>query len=65
MSAAWRSLTAVLVLLSGGLLVAQQDGRQWPPPLVPVSPDASPKSPEASMATFIVPPGYRVELVAA
>ena len=39
--------------------------RPWPPPVVPVSTDSTPKSPEDSMATFTVPPGYRVELVAA
>lgn len=52
-------------MLAGALLLAQQDGRPWPPPVVPIATDSTPKSPAASMATFTVPPGYRVELVAA
>lgn len=53
------------VVVSGGILLARQEPRPWPPPVVPISSDASPKSPGESMATFTVPPGYRVELVAA
>lgn len=60
-----RLLVPVLILLSGSLVLARQDGRPWPPPFVPIAADSSPKSPAASMATFTVPPGYRVELVAA
>lgn len=51
-------------MLSAGVVFAQQDGRAWPPPVVPVSTESSPKSPAESMRTFTVAPGYRVELVA-
>jgi putative membrane-bound dehydrogenase-like protein len=60
-----RLLALSAVVLSTGALFAQQDSRPWPPPVFPVSTDSTPKSPEASMRTFTLPPGYRVELVAA
>lgn len=44
---------------------AQGAGKPWPPPVAAVDPAAAPKSPADSMATFTLPPGYRVELVAA
>jgi mono/diheme cytochrome c family protein/glucose/arabinose dehydrogenase len=60
-----RLLALAACVLSTGVVLAQQDGRPWPPPVIPVSADSTPKSPEASMRTFSLPPGYRVELVAA
>jgi mono/diheme cytochrome c family protein/glucose/arabinose dehydrogenase len=59
-----RFILTSLLACASVVLVAQQTDRRWPPPVVPVSPDSTPRSPEASMATFHVPPGYRVELVA-
>ncbi|ODS54874.1 MAG: hypothetical protein ABS36_10460 [Acidobacteria bacterium SCN 69-37] len=60
-----RWLLVSWLVCAGGALAAWQDARPWPPPVAPVSLDSEPKSPEASMRTFVVPPGYRVELVAA
>ena len=41
-----------------------QTGRTWPPGLQPVSSDSPVLSPEASMKTIVLAPGYRLELVA-
>src|SRR5687767_1482315 len=43
--------------------VAYQSG-QWPPGLQKVSDESPVLSPEASMKTIVLPPGYRLELVA-
>jgi len=53
----------VLVALCSATGVAFQTG-PWPPPLKPASPEAVPLSPADEMATFVMPPGYHVELVA-
>ncbi len=55
---------AVVTMAAFGVLRAQQQG--WPPPVTPdPTPTAPALSPEESMKTIVVPPGYRVELVAA
>ena len=55
-------MTAAVVCLAATL--AAQSGQSWPPGVRPV-PDSSPAlSPDAEMKTFILPPGYRIELVA-
>ena len=43
---------------------AAQSRAAWPPGLQTVSDDSPALSPEAEMKTFVLPPGYRVELVA-
>jgi mono/diheme cytochrome c family protein len=43
---------------------AFQSGQAWPPPLQPVNPDAPVLSPAESMKKIVLPPGYRLELVA-
>jgi mono/diheme cytochrome c family protein/glucose/arabinose dehydrogenase len=53
----------ILILLA--VAVATARGQQaWPPALQTVSNDSPVLSPEAEMKTFVMPPGYRVELVA-
>src|SRR5690606_19293761 len=56
---------AVAAVIGFGVLQgAQQQG--WPPAVTPDAAATAPAlSPEESMATIVVPPGYRVELVAA
>ena len=61
----WKPAAAAL-FVSAGLAtgLVPQSGQSWPPGVRPV-PDESPAlSPEAEMKTFVLPPGYRVELVA-
>ena len=41
-----------------------QETKAWPPGLQDVSDESPVLSPEDSMKTFFMPPGYRVELVA-
>ncbi len=60
-----RFLITSLLVCAGVAVFAQQGSRPWPPPVVPVTPEAPALSPEESMRTFVLPPGYRVELVAA
>ncbi|MEO8482729.1 MAG: c-type cytochrome [Acidobacteriota bacterium] len=55
--------TLVLVALCATTGSAFQSG-PWPPPLKPAAPDAPAQSPADEMATFVMPPGYHVELVA-
>ena len=52
-------------LLVAATFVAVVTGQQpWPPPLQSVSPASPALSPEASMKTMFIAPGYRLELVA-
>ena len=65
----WRSkgrLAAGLaaLLLAGPGLAAELPEVAWPPPVVPDEEGAPALSAEESMKTIVVPPGYRVELVA-
>jgi len=41
-----------------------QGGRSWPPSVQAVSRDGRPLTPTEALASFSLPPGYRVELVA-
>jgi mono/diheme cytochrome c family protein len=55
----------VLLALCSATVLARQAATPWPPGLQPVSdPTSAPKSPQAEMQTFYMPPGYHVELVA-
>lgn len=56
---------AAVVMVGLGVLRAQQQA--WPPPVIQDDPSAPAPAltPEESMKTIAVPPGYRVELVAA
>ena len=59
-----RFATVLFVTLALSTGYAFQAGRSWPPGLQAV-PDESPVlSPAASMKTIVLPPGYRLELVA-
>ena len=61
-----RRFFAIVLLCAGAAVTAAgfQAGTQWPPALQP-APEQSPVlSPEASMKTIVMPPGYRLELVA-
>src|SRR5690606_34939897 len=60
-----RFLITSLLVCAGVAVVAQPGSRPWPPPIVPFRPDAPALSAEDSMRTLVLPPGYRVELVAA
>jgi len=51
-----------VVTLRGGQ--PPQATRPWPPPVEPVSATAPVLSPSEALRTFILPPGYRLELVA-
>ena len=59
-----RLLVGLLVTLSaaGG---AQRTAPGWPAGVQQVSPDSPPLTPAESLETFVMPPGYRLELVAA
>ncbi len=61
-----RATTALALALAAGLVTAyaSQGEQAWPPPLQTM-PAASPVlSPADSMKTMVLPPGYRLELVA-
>src|SRR5262245_25351394 len=63
-------LFVVVALLSGlsTVLLGRQSSpvnRPWPPGLQKASADSPALSPEDALETFYMPPGYRVELVAA
>ncbi|MSO51720.1 MAG: dehydrogenase [Acidobacteria bacterium] len=60
---AWR-LAIVLAIVSLATVVSSQSGAPWPPALQTVTENSPALSPEAEMKTFVLPPGYRVELVA-
>jgi len=59
-------LFAVLVFVSGGVAAGAgfQAGRPWPPPLQRVSDQSPVLSPAEELKTIVMPPGYRLELVA-
>ena len=57
-------LAALLLAGAGITAVAAQSGTGWPPALRSVSNESPALSPEEQMKTFVLPPGYRVELVA-
>lgn len=57
-------LAIALAIVSLATVVSSQSGAQWPPALRSVPEQSPPLSPEAEMATFVLSPGYRVELVA-
>lgn len=58
-------VSSVLALLAIDTGSAQQSARPWPPQgLLPINQASPVLSPADSMATFVLPPGYRVELVA-
>src|SRR5882757_2322613 len=57
----------IIVAIAGASLAGAVSQRQtaWPPPVQPVPDIAPPRSAEAELDTFYLPPGYRVEIVAA
>lgn len=57
---------AVLVFVAGAVVTGAsfQAGGPWPPPLQRVSDDAPARSPADELKTIVMPPGYRLELVA-
>src|SRR6185503_12781633 len=57
-------LTVVAVAAALATGDAYQSGQSWPPPLQPMPAESPVLSPEASMKTIVLPPGYRLELVA-
>ena len=57
-------LARALTIASVAIGMASQTGARWPPGLQSVPDDSPALSPEAEMKTFVLPPGYRVELVA-
>jgi mono/diheme cytochrome c family protein/glucose/arabinose dehydrogenase len=62
-------LRAILVLVAlaavtGSAYQSSPVNRPWPPGVQTVSNQSPPLSPEESLKTFFMPPGYRVELVA-
>jgi len=61
-------LTAVLVALAAAVTTygfqAPSPARQWPPAVQEVGTDAPVLSPREALATFSLPPGYSLELVA-
>jgi mono/diheme cytochrome c family protein len=61
-----RTLRIIPVMLAGALVTgyAYQSGQSWPPPLQQVSDESPVLSPDASMKTIVLPPGYHLELVA-
>ena len=58
------AIVALAVLVTARIVAARQT-RAWPPPLQKVKSDSPPLSPAEARKTFFMPPGYRVELVAA
>src|SRR5687767_13170392 len=59
-------IAAVSLVLVGavGVVQAVQQSRGWPPPVIKDADGAPVLSAEESLKTIVVPPGYRVELVA-
>jgi mono/diheme cytochrome c family protein/glucose/arabinose dehydrogenase len=55
---------AVLVAVTVAGSAAFQAGTQWPPPLTPLSAAAPVRTPADELKTIVMPPGYRLELVA-
>ncbi len=66
-SLVFRVLALLMVSAAAGLVLQAQSGRvSWPPTLqtIPEDQPAPVLSPEAQLQTFVLPPGYRIELVA-
>jgi mono/diheme cytochrome c family protein/glucose/arabinose dehydrogenase len=59
------SLTLFTVVLMGGGTFVAQSQAQWPPPVRETPEKAPVRSAQEELKTLVVPPGYRVELVAA
>ncbi len=61
-----RATTVVALTLAAGLATgyAYQSGQSWPPPLQQVPNESPVLTPAESMKKFVLPPGYRLELVA-
>lgn len=57
-------IVALLIAATAATGYGYQQGGVWPPGVRSVPEDAPVLSPEAAMNTFIMPPGYRLELVA-
>ncbi len=55
----------LLVVAAAAIGYAAQVNKSWPPGLQQVSADSPPLPPEEALKRFYMPPGYRVELVAA
>jgi glucose/arabinose dehydrogenase len=53
-----------LLVLGAGITASSYQTQSWPPPLQPMPAESPVLSPEASMKTIVMPPGYRLELVA-
>lgn len=53
------------MVITGYASQAPSTSQIWPPPVQPVAPVARPLAPAEALKTFAVPPGYRIELVAA
>ncbi len=60
----WAAVGLVAAVVVGGSVSGEQGAKPWPPALQTVSDRSPVLSPQDSMATFYLPPGYRVELVA-
>jgi mono/diheme cytochrome c family protein/glucose/arabinose dehydrogenase len=64
-----RATTAIALTLAAGLVTASayqsgQSGLPWPPPVQPMPKESPVLPPAESMKTMVLPPGYRLELVA-
>ena len=53
-----------ILFVTAGVTAYTFQNQSWPPPLQPMPPTSPVLSPEASMKTMVLPPGYRLELVA-
>lgn len=60
----WLVCAALLTGLAGFGLSACSRQQQWPSPVQKVSDESRPLTPEQSLKTVVMPPGYRLELVA-
>ena len=61
-----RATTVVALTVAASLATgyAYQSGQAWPPPLQPMSDESPVLTPAESMKKIVLPPGYRLELVA-
>lgn len=60
-----RHAIAILIVLTFGVtLHGGQGTTSWPPAFVPIDSEPAVLSPEEEMRTFVLPPGFRVEVVA-
>jgi hypothetical protein len=58
------TLAIVVAVVSGEALQTPPPARQWPPAVEKISTSAPVFSPAEALATFSMPSGYRLELVA-